>query len=853
MNASYEWLRAFVPFAQTPAQLRDLLTSRVATVDEMIGLRDDLRNIVVARVVEAARHPDSDHLWLTRVDAGGSELLDVVCGAPNVAVGSSYPFAPVGSVLPGGLKLERRKIRGIYSNGMLCSARELGLGESGEGILELQTAAAPGTALLDAMPVGDTRFVIDVLPNRADLLSHAGLAREIAAATGLAMHLPAIPDAVTPAMGSASGERGASVVDRQLDEMAAAVEEMTRVVERNLGISIPRPASQGESDGVRVELRDPLDAPRYVGLVVRGVTVGASPEWLVRRLASVGARSINNIVDVTNYVMHELGQPLHAFDLAKLAGNQVIIRRATPGERLRTLDGVDRVLDAEMTVIADAERAHALAGVMGGADSEVSAGTREIFLEAASFDPRRTRLTRRRLGLTTDASHRFERGVDVELAPVAIARAAAIITAVAGGEADGVPIDLHPRGKPALSLTLSVERVTRLLGTEVSAAEIRTLLGGIGFGVAPEEEPGTLRVAVPSWRGDVTRPVDLVEEVARLRGYDTFPDELRPYRPSSVPDAPLVITSDRVREAMVRAGLYEVRPIPFTRGADTGFVRVANPLAENEAYLRTDLLDTLARRAEHNLAHMQGNVRLFEIGAAFAPDEGTSLPREELRAAALVMGDRRPVHFTEPKPPAFDEWDAKGLAEGLASAAFPGAVVVVTPSASSDDTLWDIIVSGKRAGRVARVPLDAPLWAAPAFGVELTIARVESAQVAPPGSHAPASSRQHLAGSQAPSLRYVPLPTTPASEVDLALLVPDDVPAGRVEEVIRSAAGELLERLVLFDEFTGTGVPNGRRSLAWRLTFRHPERTLRDKEVEGRRSQLLRALENELGVTQRTT
>ena len=822
MNVSHEWLKAFVPHDLAPAALRDLLTGRVVTVDEVVPLRADLAPIVVARVVEAARHPDSDHLWVTKVDAGGAEPLDVVCGAPNVAAGKLYPFAPTGTTMPNGMTIEKRKIRGAVSNGMLCSARELGLGESHEGILELELEARPGTPLLEALPIGDTRLVLDVTPNRADLLSHLGVARELASALRRPMALPRFDGddrAVEPAASNRKAGRAGRIV---------------------------------------VHLEDALGgAPRYIGATIRGVTVGPSPEWLVRRLASVGVRSINNIVDATNYLLYELGQPMHAFDASVFhAGNlpapTVVVRRATAGETLVTLDGVERTLDQRMLVIADAERVHALAGVMGGRESEVTERTTDIFLEVATFDARTTRHTRRATGLSTDASHRFERGTDPELPGLAWERAVRLIIAVAGGELEGA-VDLVPVPPQRQAIVLRAARVARLLGAAVPASECVALLESIGF--AARLAPGTemLRgeeevvVVPPSWRRDVALEVDLVEEIARLHGYDLLPSDVRPFRPGNVPDAPLWVTSRRVRDALVGAGLLEARPLPFVRGGEEGYLRVANPIAENEPYLRTSVLDTLARRAEHNLAHMQRNVRLFEIGAAFAPGTGDGdLPREETRVAVLVMGDRRPTHFTEPRPPAWDEWDAKGLADLVASAAYPGAPVELRPAAGA--VLWTVVVGGESRGEVRRVALDAPVWAAPAFGVELTLERTSARAVAPPGRTA---YEGNGAGGPGGRLRYRPLPVTPAVEIDVALLVPEQMPAGRVEEILRRSAGELLERIVLFDEYRGTGVAEGFRSIAWRLTFRHPERTLRDKEIEGRREKLLRTLEAELGVRQR--
>jgi phenylalanyl-tRNA synthetase beta chain len=813
MNVSYEWLRGLVPVRLTPAELRDLITARCATVDELVPLRADLRDVVVGRVVEAGRHPSADRLWVTKVDAGKGELLDVVCGAPLVVPGKLYPFAPAGSTLPGGVKLEKRKIRGATSNGMLCSARELALGEDQAGILELDVDAAPGTPLLEALQLGDTLLVIDVLPNRPDLLSHLGFAREVAAATGMELRLPALP--------SVNGEEPARAT---------------------------RAGRRARAGSVSVELEHPAGCPRYMGVVIRGVRVAPSPQWLAERLAAVGGRPINSVVDATNYILHELGQPMHAFDVSKLAGGAVVVRAARAGERLRTLDGVERTLGDGITVIADAERAQAVAGVMGGAESEVREATTDIFLEVATFDPTSVRRARRTLGLSTDASYRFERGTDIELPPAALARAVALIRAVAGGETDGPPVDLYPAPRERPRVALRVARAARVLGDALPDAECERLLRSVGF--EPVAAGGVFSVSVPSWRVDVAREIDLIEEIARLRGYDSFPDELRPYRPGTVPESPLAVVSRRVREALVAAGLLEARPMPFVAGFEGEHARVANPLAENEAYLRRELLETLARRAEYNLAHMQGNVRLFEIGSAFQPGAG-ALPREEVRVAALVMGDRRPAHWTDVDPQhprQFDEWDAKWLAEVAARAIRRGAVSF---RPADGDRLWEVELDGQAIGSVRRLRLDAPVWASPAYGVELVIQPLDASRIAPPGAadHS-ASARWDLHAGAA--VRYRLLPTTPASGFDVALIVPDDLPAERVEVAMRRIAGPLLERLALLSEFRGGDVPAGSRSVAWRLTFRHPERTLESKEMAGRREKLLRTLEGELGVRQRT-
>lgn len=817
MNASVSWLNAFSETAASATELRDLLTAHTATVEEVVALREDLAPIVIARVVEAAPHPDSDHLHVTKVDMGTGTLLDVVCGAPNVTAGKLYPFAPTGTIMPGGLKIEKRKIRGHTSNGMLCSARELLLGEEHDGIMELDLDVAPGTPFLRAMPVGDARLVIDVLPNRPDLLSHLGVAREVAAVTGGELRLPDIGVA---------------------------------------GIAMPnakRFRRAGNAGGVVLHLEDATLASRYMGVVIRGVTVAPSPQWLVDRLAAVGSRSINNIVDATNYVLHELGQPTHAFDLGKvdpepkMPEKTIVVRTAREGETLVTLDGVTRKLTSDMTVIADSRDAIALAGVMGGQGTEVGPETTDLFVEVATFDAARTRRTRRAAGLSTDASYRFERGVDVALAPRALERVTALILSLAGGAVEHAPVDLYAGDAAHVPVTLRTARVARVLGIALEPERIAQLLKAIGCTADVDDAGAAVHVIAPTWRRDLVAEADLIEEVARLHGYAALPDELRPYRPGTTSDAPLWTMAARLRDALAGAGLLEARPTPFVAGGDE-HVRVLNPLAENEGHLRRTLLESLARRAEFNLTHMQGSVRLFEIGTAFA--RGTdALPNETMHVAALVMGLRDPAHFTNARPEPVDAWDAKELAELVGRVAAPGHVALV-PGDHGGALLWTIVIDGQARGHVSRIALDAPVWATPAYGVELELGSVSNADVAPPGEHA------HVTDSapapHAPP-RYCPLPTTPAAEFDLALLLPNGVRAADVEKVIRASAGELLERLAVFDLYEGPGVDDGHRSVAWRLTLRHPERTLRDKEIEGRRAKILSALLHELNVRQRST
>jgi phenylalanyl-tRNA synthetase beta chain len=364
----------------------------------------------------------------------------------------------------------------------------------------------------------------------------------------------------------------------------------------------------------------------------------------------------------------------------------------------------------------------------------------------------------------------------------------------------------------------------------------------IGFSVATEKQGELFSVTPPTWRTDVVGEVEVIEEVARLYGYDKFPDDIRPFRPSNVPDAPLYLTTNRIAAACVAAGLLEVRPLPFTRSSTESSLRVQNPLAEDEAFLRQDVLDSLARRAEFNLARMQRNIRLFETGAVFSRGKKGELPDERLHTAALIMGARRPAHFSEPHPPNYDEWDAKAVAESVTEAAFPGKLVSF--DVGDGDILWIIRAGDTPVGSVRRISLDAPAWAAPAYGFEIDLQALGASVIAARDTRreAPVDSTKS----------FKPIPSMPAMEVDLALIVPDSQRAADVERVIRSSAGDLLEQLVLFDEFRGAGIPEGARSLAWALTFRHPERTLRDREVQGRTERILKSLESELGVRQRT-
>lgn len=811
MNVSYQWLREIAPGIQAPPEeLADRLGMLGAPVEETARPGAGLGDVVVARVLSSRPHPNADRLSLCEVDAGAGDPAQVVCGAPVIEEGGLYPFAPVGATLPGGMAIRRAEIRGEKSSGMLCSEAELALGRDSAGIMRLADDLAVGTPLVEALRLDDTRFTLEITPNRPDLLSHVGVARELAPDGHHGIELPPFP-----AAGS----------DERTDATMPAVE-------------FRRHGKRGSAAGVRIEIEDAEGCPRYIGVVIEGVEIGPSPTWLASRLRAIGQRPINNVVDATNYVLHEVGQPLHAFDLDRLKGPAIVVRRARPGESITTLDDVVRELSTDMLVIADAEDPTAVAGVMGGAGSEVSAATTRVLLECAYFEPKTIRRTARALGLSTDASYRFERGNDIDGMEGAAHRAVELIQALAGGHVMEEAVDVYPAPTAPATVSIRPSRVERVLGEPIDAETIEELLTHLGFEL--QERTGTaLAFLVPGFRGhDVTREVDLIEEVARRYGYDRFDDRLQAFRPTSVTEAPLSRLEDTLRDFFVARGLLEARSVPMAP-EQAGEVALLRPLSAEEGRLRSTLAHGLMRAAELNMARGVRDVRLFELGTTFHA-ASDPLPAEETRVAALLTGATRPRHWSG-EAADYDLWDIKALAADLAHVlgcgpvepldADPGSLLL--PDTMDRDSLMGVYFGDALvgvAGRVAAAAVDAPAWAAPAFVLEVRITEAMTA-------------------SQRPVL--APIPTQPAIDRDLALLVPRSLPAAEVEAAIRGSAGELLERVVIFDVYTGEGVADGLRSIAYRLVFRHPERTLKDAEVDDAVDRVLGRLKDEYGVERR--
>ncbi|MGH7582800.1 MAG: phenylalanine--tRNA ligase subunit beta [Gemmatimonadales bacterium] len=786
MNASRRWLEALLRRPLRSDDLAARLAMLGAPVDSIEPVGADLSRFVVGLVTEAHPHPNADKLRVTTVDDGSGTLWTVVCGAPNVVAGGRYPFARVGTVMPGGMMIEKRKLRGEVSEGMLCSARELGLGDDHDGLLTLDTDAAPGTPLLDVLDVGDERLVIDVTPNRGDLLGHVGIARELAASLGVQFRLPEIP-----------GEAG---------------------------VEVAGPARFGDEapvGGVRLAIEDRAGCRRFLAATIRGVRVGPSPEWLRNRLVAVGSRSINNIVDATNYILLELNQPMHAYDVSQLHGPAIVARAARAGECVVTLDGVRREMPEGALVIADADRVVGVAGVMGGRDTQVRDSTTDIFLECAWFDPVRVRRSRRALDLATDASHRFERGTDRWGAVDALRRCIRLIVTLAGGALDGGAADCYPEPGHPPRIFLRPSRVAQVLGVPLPINAIEKCLVAIGATVVAKPGDDRIAVGVPGWRSDLVSEIDLVEEVARIHGYDQLPTELRPFRPGLRDDDAGWAAAERLRTALAGYGLAEVVTMPMVAGGAEGGLRIVNPVSADHAELRPRLLPSLVREVETDWSYRTADVRLFEVGTAFSG--GGTPPSEAMHVAFVVTGARAPRHWTEGgKGRDWDRWDAIGIFEDLVALAHPAATVQV------EGARWIAVTGdGATVGSCGSCDADAPPWAAPLFGGEIRVVAATAA-----------------GGS------FVPLPVFPPVVRDITVGIAVRRPVAELVALLGSRGRrDALETVAVVDEYRGQGVAAGQRNITLRLVFRAADRTLTDAEVERAMQRLRGALERERDVT----
>jgi phenylalanyl-tRNA synthetase beta chain len=802
MRISLGWLAEYVDLAGlSPEELAKRLTAVGLEVEAIERTGQGLEGVVAARIVASERHPNAEKLSVTRVDRGAGEPLQIVCGAKNYQVGDVVPLATVGATLPGGVKIEKAKLRGVESSGMLCSARELGLSEDASGLLILDPKTAPGTPIAKALGLDDVLFEVNVTPNRPDALSHVGVAREVAAALGRKVRMP------SPRLAE-SGPPAASLV--------------------------------------KVRIEAPDRCARYTARVIEGVKIGPSPLWLARRLESCGVRSISNVVDATNFVLLELGHPLHAFDLAKVAGAEIVVRTARPGEKITTLDGKERTLSPEDLLIADRDRGSALGGVMGGGDSEISAGTTRVLLESAWFQAGGVRRTSRRHGLKTEASYRFERGADPGMVVPAVDRCAALIAELAGGTVRPGIVDCHPREVRAPEVRLRWHRPAEVLGMEIAREDARRILAGLGFAErAPDAEGATWQV--PSWRADVSIEEDLVEEIVRTKGYDAIPETL-PHGASDTPAEPVEAQAvGRIRAALESSGFAEAvnfsfvaerELAPFEQQVITGDgkgralgIALKNPISADLSVMRTSLVPSLLKNVAHNLRQRIPDVRLYEIASVYHPhhDPKDRPSAEWVEIAGVILGRRDPVGWAVGADAA-DFYDAKATVAGILEAL--GAEVRWEAPGSS----WlhprhsARLLAGKdEVGEAGELhPRVAAAFELPrgvlAFRLSLD-ALLRIARMVP----------QHRS-----------IPRLPAVLRDLAVVVDDGAPAAAVEALVREEP--LVESVTLFDVYRGAPLPQGKKNLAFAISYRAPDRTLTDAEADAAHARIVKRLAQKLGA-----
>ncbi|MEW6059842.1 MAG: phenylalanine--tRNA ligase subunit beta [Actinomycetota bacterium] len=793
MKIVLSWLREFCPIDLSPDALGGLLAGKGMHVESVLRPWEGLEGVVVARVLEVRDHPSSDRLCLARIDIGSTER-EVVVGVRNMGPGDLVPYAGPGARVPALPEpLESRKIRGVLSEGMICSARELGLSADHSGILVLaphDPPSAPGADFKAAFGLDDVVLDLEIETNRPDELSVVGVAREVSAATGV----PFTPPDTSVAEGGGSASEAASV-----------------------------------------EIRDLERCPRYLARVIRGVRIGASPIPVQARLTAAGMRPLSNVVDATNYVMLEMGQPMHPFDLDLLEGRGIVVRRATNGERLVTLDEVERELGSDDLVIADRTKSVAIAGVMGSATAEVSETTTDVLLESAYFEPRGIMRTSRRLMLPTEASMRFSRGADPEAVAPAADRAARLMIGWSGGGtvlAGAIDVGGAPERK---RLAIRSERASLVIGHEVSTDEIVDVFGRLGVGV--EKAEGSVVVEVPSYRPDLEREEDLIEEVVRVQGYESVRATLPGIKQAG--DAgPSYALRRRVRETLVRAGLREALSLSFASASDlelmghAGGVRLANPPSAGEPFLRTSLIPNLLRALTGTLYRGARGAALFEVGHVFRASD----PIEEREVvAAAITGPARQGLYGGPR--VLDFFDARGALEALMEALSVGdwhlGDTLGRPFHAGRSS--EVVVSGDVVGVIGELhpalakPLDLPDRVA-VFELDVEAAALHAG----------------------PGVRYRDVPRFPPVRRDLAFTLDAGIPAAAVRAALEEAVGDLLDSCTLFDVHAGAPLPEGKKSLAFAIDFRAPDRTLTDEDASVAVARAVERLAGEFGAELRS-
>ena len=787
MRVGLRWLQELVTVDVGIDKLTELLDISGTKVEEVFRPQGEIGGVVVAEVLEISEHPNADNLTLVDVKTGDDADQRVVCGAKNFSVGDRVPLATVGARLPG-MEITERKIRGQVSRGMLCSASELGVSRDQSGILVLAPDAPLGEDVSSLLELDDTTIELEITPNRPDCMSMVGVAREVGALLGHEVNHPAI-DVETSA------------------ELVSPVE---------------------------VDIKDPHGCPRYVARYIDGVTIGSSPSWMAARLLRAGIRPISNVVDVTNYVMLELGHPMHAFNAARINGQKIVVRKAKSGERFTTLDGVERTMHADDVMIADPKHAIAIGGVMGGEDSEISPDTTAVILEAAYFDPASVALTARRQLLRTESSARFERGMDPEAPPIAASRAAQLIKDVAGGTVSERVVDAYPVEIERQRVTLRPQRTDALLGIAISPESQAQFLRSIELPV--EEKDGTIQVEVPGFRPDLRREADLIEEVARLASFDRLPATLPPGRIGAL--TPEQILDRNVRRILSTLGVHEAWTSSFMSPSEAEAlqltatpVRISNPMSEEEALLRTSLLPGLLKATARNAAHRAEGVALFELARIYE-DSGETLPHEATMLSAVFAGSRAPKAWDGPEA-RWDFFSVKGVLEAMyRQLGVEPPRFFASAGGAFHRTRGASLVSGS-------VPVGA-------FG-ELDPRLCDKLDV-PEGTVVFELAFSSIIAQMPARVRAEEVPRLPATYIDLAVVVDAGIPADKVQDVVRKAGEPEVVAVRLFDLYEGGQISEGKKSLAFSLELRVPDKTVTDEEALAVRDRIVNALTERVGA-----
>lgn len=792
MRVSLNWLKEYVNIEVSAEELAHQMTMLGLEIESIERLGGDIKDVYVGKILSIEPHPDADKIVVCQTDVGGETALQICCGAKNMKVGDKVPTAVIGASLPGGFEIARRKMRGVESQGMMCASTELGLPKGEDGLLILDADAPIGMDIKTHLGLDDTVLEIEVTPNRADWASMIGVARELAALYDTELRVPAL----------------------ELKEGTTPINSLTSVT-----------------------VEAPDLCPRYMGRVLTNVKVGPSPEWLCKRLLAAGQRPINNIVDVTNFVLLETGQPLHAFDHAKLAENRIVVRRASVGESIHTLDGEKRSLADDMLVIADAKAAQCVAGVMGGADSEVDETTKTIFLESAFFHPASVRKTSRGLALISESSQRFQRGADPEMAAYALDRAAQLMAELSGAEIASGVIDVYPAPFSPREVALRFSRTRRLLGVDLDPELQCALLARLGLDVIERGE-GEACFRVPLRRHDVSMEADLIEEIARLYSFDNIPVTLPTVRQCEKVFAPEEGRIRELRHFLAGLGLTELYNWSFSCPEDVAkaalpseyanMVVLQNPLSEKQATMRSSLLQAHLGNAARNLNYGVTSIAGFEIGPVYIPAEGDGLPTQARRVGIVIAGNAASAHWSQKARPS-DFYDLKGLVEAL--------LADFGVTAKFEDTAFSTFQKGQRAAVVVNKKIIGYLGKAAtsvvrAFDTEGAIFLAELDLDALLGSHAAAAQFQSV-------------PTFPPSVRDLAVVVDATVAAGTLRDTAAQTGGNLLRAVEIFDIFTGPQVGEGRKSVALNLVFQSNERTLTDQDTQKAFDKILKRLQHE--------